>query len=233
MRLAVLFTLCLLLGSAARAETVRFSDHQENIVFTARGQDIEISGDHGNILISGSAHRVTVAGHHHNVVLEDAAEIVLDGHHIDLTIARVGAIILNGHHNDLVVTDCQPAVTDRGDYNDVVSGMGTVPSDGPGDGVSVDPGNVHSGAGAPLTLSGTGRTETLNVDGQDVVVEGSDNRFTLLGRPTSVTVIGALNHVDIEETGAIVIEGALNVVTYKLGSPRIEKTGIDNKVNGL
>jgi hypothetical protein len=188
MNLRIVLASLLLLVTVAQAETVRFAPQHEDIVFTARGQDIEISGDHGDILIQGSAGRITISGSHHDVVISEAAELVLEGHHHDVKVSRVGAIYLPGHHHDVVVTDCQPVVSDTGAYNEIVSIMGGSRSAQEAAGASTD-GTVIHGVGVDteegnrLTLSGAGRQETVNVEGREVVVQGSGNVLTLLGRP--------------------------------------------------
>ncbi len=217
----ILTLLLLLLVTSAQAETVRLDSSREDTVYVARGQDIEIAGQHGNFVISGSAGRVTVDGHHNDVVIEDAAEIVVAGHHLDIRVARTGSILLTGHHNDVVVTACQPSVTYVGDYNQVVSSMGVVE-------------NQQGNAPNPLelVLTGAGREETLEADGKAVIIQGSSNRFVLQGRPYSVTVTGALNEVDLQETSEIIVTGAENVVRYKSGQPRVKNTGLNNQVLG-
>jgi hypothetical protein len=100
------------------------------------------------------------------------------------------------------------------------------------DGTDVDPNQGNSDDGQEMTLAGAERKETLNVDGRDVIIEGSGNHFTLLGCPKSVTVAGAQNKVEIEETASIVINGVENVITYKSGRPTVDNNGPSNTITG-
>ncbi len=225
--LGALFTLTLVAG----AETVRLSG--ENVIYAARGNDILIEGAHGNFVISGSAGKVTVRGQHNDVVISEAAELIIEGDHIDLTIERVGGIDLIGHHNDVAVQSGRPVVTRRGQHNNIVSTEGVF------EGVDA---NTATGASntreevvtrtKTLTLDGSAVTQTINAEGQDVILNGGANKLTLTGRANSVTINGAANKVTIESTPLININGATNVIHYRSGNPRINDVGFGNKVSG-
>lgn len=225
--LGVLLALTIVAG----AETIRLSG--ENVLHTARGQDILIEGSHGNFVLSGSAGKVTVRGDHNDIVISEAAELLIEGHHIDVTIDRVGAVDLGGHHNDVVVRSGRPVVTRRGHHNDIVSTEGVF------EGADA---NTATGASSTreevvtrtktLTLDGSAVTQTINAEGQDVILNGGANKLTLTGRANSVTINGAANKVTIESTPLITINGATNVIHYRSGNPRINDVGFGNKVSG-
>lgn len=222
MRNRLIWIFSLALSCASWAEPVRIDSTRQDITYQARGQDIEISGHHGNVWIHGPAHKVTVDGHHINVVITQAAEVAVPGDHLNLELADVSSLTLLGHHNDVVVTSGQPVVHDLGGYNSVLSSQGVaLPS---------QPDSIPGPGGSELVLAGARRDERVEADGRDVVIEGSNNRFILLGRPASVTVTGAFNQVELEETRAIVINGLSNSVTYRSGTPRVQDTGMDNVV---
>lgn len=235
MRILALFLL-LTLGSAARAETVRFDS--KDATFEARGQEILISGKGSNVVISGSPAQVTISGEGHDVVLSETPELLVQGSHCDVKVDRVGAITLTGSHNDVVVSKSRPVVRDSGSNNDIVSVMGvesdagTVPTNhtsGRGRTVTTSETVVRSGS---LAIEGSGRRETMAADSLDVIITGAGNHITLTGRPQSLTVEGSGNTVFLESAEKITVNGAENAVTYRSGRPSIEDVGFGNIIEG-
>ena len=230
-RQSYLWGLFFTLALAVQAETVRLAG--DSVIYSARGQDIVIEGDNGSIVISGSAGKVTVRGQHNDVVISEAAELITEGNHLDITIERTGAVYLGGNHNDVVVQHGRPVVTRTGVNNDIVS------SDGIFEGASS---NTATGTSTTreevvtrshkLTLDGSAVTQTLNADGQDVILNGASNNLTLTGRVKSLTVNGGGNKVTIESTSLIRVNGAGNSVRYRSGSPEIDDVGYGNSVTG-
>lgn len=232
MRIAPLVLTFFLLGWSAWAETLRLSPQNEDVVLTARGEEILVDGHHGDIVISDSAGRVIVQGDHHDISIESASELIVRGHHNDINIGRVGAVILEGQHNDVVVTASRPVVTRGGAYNTLVSTEGVFENEETARKIEEQPPTEVVSSARRLTLEGAGITQTVEVEGQDVILNGARNHVKLVGRPTSITIDGAVNVVEVETTLMIRFNGAENTVRFRSGNPTVEDNGYNNRAVG-
>lgn len=228
-RITLLFLLCLL-AYPAIAETVRFPNHDEDIVHTANGEDIVVEGEHGNITVLRNAGTVHITGSHHDLVIDQAAKIIITGDYNDVVINQVGSVYFSGSYNDVTVKTSPPAVEDHGSNNSVTSAQGTLqPTPTTTETETVEEVVTKT---RKLTLEGTAVTQTVNAEGQDIVLNGSNNHLILVGRPGSLTVNGAQNRVELESTGRIYVPGAENRIHYRSGDPLIENTGWGNVITG-
>ena len=73
-----------------------------------------------------------------------------------------------------------------------------------------------------ITISGEDQTETIPVQGKDVVIEGEDNNITLTGHARSVTISGEDNKVQGDAPKAFVSEGEDNTAAWT-PSPQTKK----------
>jgi Protein of unknown function (DUF3060) len=86
-------------------------------------------------------------------------------------------------------------------------------------------------AGNNVDVGGSGRHETLLCDGGSVSISGMTNTVEITGHCAKVTVSGVQNKVNVESADDIEASGMQNAVTYKSGSPQINKSGLDNSVD--
>jgi hypothetical protein len=101
-------------------------------------------------------------------------------------------------------------------------GSGDVPGGQPGiPGGSV----VTATPGAPLSVSGVGKDETIDCNDGTVNVSGVDNTVTITGHCVSLTVSGVENVVTIDSADTIGASGFDNQVIYRSGSPEITSGG--------
>jgi hypothetical protein len=85
--------------------------------------------------------------------------------------------------------------------------------------------------GNNVSVAGSGRHETLLCDGGSVSISGMTNTVEITGHCAKVTVSGVQNKVNVESADDIEASGMQNAVTYKSGSPQINKSGIDNSID--
>ena len=83
---------------------------------------------------------------------------------------------------------------------------------------------------SPLTVKETGVTRTLDCDGQDVVIEGSENRLILKGRVGHLRVDGSTNEIDVSNVTFVDIKGVENRIQWSGKEPQVNNPGNDNRV---
>jgi hypothetical protein len=79
--------------------------------------------------------------------------------------------------------------------------------------------------GAPLSVSGVDKNETLTCDGNVVGVSGVNNTVTITGHCANLSVSGVDNVVTVEAVDDINASGFDNKVIYLSGSPVISASG--------
>lgn len=108
----------------------------------------------------------------------------------------------------------------------IPTGIPPIPSAPPTDTPAGDPSRT-------ATVSGIGVNQTFNCDGvslTEVEVGGIDNTVTVTGHCAKITVGGQKHVVIVDSADTIEVSGIGNDVTYRTGSPVIERGGIDNTV---
>ena len=79
--------------------------------------------------------------------------------------------------------------------------------------------------GAPLSVSGVGKDETIDCNDGTINVSGVDNTVTIIGHCVSLTVSGVENVVTIDSADSIGASGFDNQVIYRSGTPEITSGG--------
>ena len=85
-------------------------------------------------------------------------------------------------------------------------------------------------AGRQRGVSGIGENKTIACNDSVVSVSGVDNTVVITGHCTSLTVSGMDNVVTVDSAESIEASGFDNRVTFKSGSPEINKSGGGNVV---
>ena len=84
--------------------------------------------------------------------------------------------------------------------------------------------------GGSISVSGVEENRTIACNDSTVTISGVDNTVVLTGHCTRVDVSGVRNVVTVDEADSIVASGMNNKITYRSGSPEVDKSGIDNSV---
>jgi len=85
-------------------------------------------------------------------------------------------------------------------------------------------------AGASLTISGINVTRTIACNNSIISVSGVQNTVIITGHCASLSVSGVQNKVTVEAVDSIEASGFNNQITYRNGSPSIDKSGDGNIV---
>jgi Protein of unknown function (DUF3060) len=84
--------------------------------------------------------------------------------------------------------------------------------------------------GGSVGVSGIGENKTIACNDSIVSVSGVDNTVVITGHCTSLTVSGMDNVITVDSSESIEASGFDNRVTFKSGSPEINKSGGGNVV---
>jgi len=84
--------------------------------------------------------------------------------------------------------------------------------------------------GGSVGVSGIGENKTIACNDSIVNVSGVDNTVVITGHCTSLTVSGMDNVITVDSSESIEASGFDNRVTFKSGSPKINKSGGGNVV---
>ena len=96
--------------------------------------------------------------------------------------------------------------------------------------VAVDPSVDVLPPGGSVGVSGIGENKTIACNDSIVSVSGVDNTVVITGHCTSLTVSGMDNVITVDSSESIEASGFDNRVTFKSGSPEINKSGGGNVV---
>jgi hypothetical protein len=69
---------------------------------------------------------------------------------------------------------------------------------------------------------------TYSCANEDVSVTGNSNTITFTGMCRNVTISGSNNHLVLVQAQAVTLPGHGNIVSWKIGSPKITNQGADN-----
>jgi hypothetical protein len=81
-----------------------------------------------------------------------------------------------------------------------------------------------------LTMINGGAKDTIDCNDGNLRLEGDNNTYTVTGHCRRLDVSGSANHVTVESADTISVFGDDNAMTYRSGSPTINKTGNNNIV---
>jgi hypothetical protein len=81
-----------------------------------------------------------------------------------------------------------------------------------------------------VSVSGIGAVKSMTCDQNVVVVSGANNRVTITGHCTSLTVSGFENNVTVDTADTITAAGFDNHIAFRSGDPAITKSGEGNVV---
>jgi hypothetical protein len=84
--------------------------------------------------------------------------------------------------------------------------------------------------GSTVSVSGIGAIKTIACNENVVVVSGANNRITITGHCTSLTVSGFENNVTVDTADAITAAGFNNHVAFHSGAPSINQSGEGNLI---
>ena len=132
-------------------------------------------------------------------------------------IGSVVAVFYNVSNSISTIESSFPTFSDNGSLTNVPSGP--------------DSSSTPITAGNTVNIAGSGRHEALICDGGSVTISGVTNTVDITGHCAKVTVSGVQNTVNIESADGIEASGMKNSVTYKSGSPQVNKSGMDNSVD--
>ncbi|MEM6109132.1 DUF3060 domain-containing protein [Mycobacterium sp. 050272] len=82
-----------------------------------------------------------------------------------------------------------------------------------------------------LTMINGGAKDTIDCNGGNLRLEGDNNTYTVTGHCRRLDVSGSANHVTVDSADIISAFGDDNAITYRSGSPTINKTGNNNIVS--
>lgn len=113
-------------------------------------------------------------------------------------------------------------------------GIRTEPPSSRGSAVTQAPGVVPSQAvpqpGDTVSVSGIGAVKSMTCNQNVMVVSGANNRITITGHCTSLTVSGFENNVTVDTADTITAAGFDNHIAFHSGAPAITKSGEGNVV---
>lgn len=86
-----------------------------------------------------------------------------------------------------------------------------------------------------IKYTGNDFDEEVQVDGQEVLISGNNNKLTIKGKATTLVITGKDNDIVIESVNDIVITGNGNFVSWEKsqlhsGKPTVKDTGGYNNV---
>jgi hypothetical protein len=96
--------------------------------------------------------------------------------------------------------------------------------------VAVEPSVDVVPPGGSVGVSGIGENKTIACNDGTVSVSGVDNTVVITGHCTSLTVSGMDNLITVDSAESIDTSGFDNRVTFKSGSPEVNKSGAGNVV---
>ena len=86
-----------------------------------------------------------------------------------------------------------------------------------------------------LVIKESRDAQTFNAEGQDVTVNGSNNRVTIKGTCHALNISGSNNMVSVNSVASIALSGTDNQVAWATASggekPQVTDLGKDNKVS--
>ena len=95
---------------------------------------------------------------------------------------------------------------------------------------TVEPTAPGPSPGGTYSVSGVGENKSFACNDGVISISGVSNTVAISGHCASVTVSGLKNDVTVDEADTISASGFTNRVTYRTGSPDIQKSGDDNTV---
>lgn len=84
--------------------------------------------------------------------------------------------------------------------------------------------------GGNVSVAGVNQNKRIACDDTVVTISGMNNTVAITGHCTQVQVSGMNNVVTVDDTEAIDASGMDNKITYRAGSPTINKSGFGNTV---
>lgn len=81
-----------------------------------------------------------------------------------------------------------------------------------------------------LVMIDSGAKATIDCNGGNLKLDGSNNTYTVTGHCRRIDVFGSANHVTVDSADAISVFGDDNAMVYHFGAPTITKTGNNNIV---
>ncbi|ORW32333.1 hypothetical protein AWC19_01310 [Mycobacterium palustre] len=76
-----------------------------------------------------------------------------------------------------------------------------------------------------MIMINSGAKDTIDCNNGDLKLDGDSNTYTVTGHCRRLEISGSANKVSIDSADTIGVMGDDNVVTYRSGAPRINKTG--------
>jgi DUF3060 family protein len=84
--------------------------------------------------------------------------------------------------------------------------------------------------GGHQTLLDTGVKTTMKCNDGHLTIDGDSNTMTITGHCASLTVAGQQNHITVDASDTIDVNGINNVIIYHSGAPLTANTGTGNSV---
>jgi len=94
----------------------------------------------------------------------------------------------------------------------------------------------ESSANKKITIKGYSKTQTINCNGERVVILDDYHKITITGHCSQLAVYGNKCVINLETAGLITLHGNYNKVTYKVHpdfKTKVSRYGDDNRVTKM